>query len=44
METILLEFPTILDEYKLDFIRGFAETNSELHQDNTIMFIKVKSV
>ena len=37
------DFPIILPEYKLDFIRGFAESNSELHQDNTVMFIKVKS-
>ena len=37
------EFPTILPEYKLDFIKGYADTNSELHQDGAVMFIKTKS-
>jgi hypothetical protein len=37
------QFPTILPEYKLDFIKGFASVNSELHQNEEIMFVKVKS-
>ena len=36
-------FPIILPEYKLDFIKGFSETNSELHQEGKVMFIKTKS-
>ena len=37
------QFPTILPEYKLDFIKGFASVNSELHQNDEIMFVKIKS-
>lgn len=37
------EFPLILPEYKLDFIKGYAAVNSELHQNDEVMFITTKS-
>lgn len=37
------DFPLILPEFKLDFIKGYAAINSELHQNNEVMFINTKS-